>query len=415
MKHRITSSLLILCTGVGTLFAQPGNGIRLGQQLVLTPELTGSYNYNDNVNLRRRALDEGGEVLDENESDSFLSSGASLLGRYWNDSTQWNGNAWLNNRTYDKNSNLDSDTYGGSVGFFWTRPQAKTTFKSDVSYQNAIDRTEISRDFVGDSDLTPELENVAERVKREEVRTNFTLSQRITEPLRATINYGFVDIAYDNERYSDRTSYQYAGELSYQVSERTQAYGKAGLGIDDDEGLEDDAEKPYYLVGVRYSPTPKLDIDASIGQETFKRTPIGEEELEDTTTKWAASLTWAASAKSRIMLNGRTGFGSVASPGSSSREEISASLAWQHQTTRQISQRLSVAWREDDYLTPLPARGSEYDELKETLWYQYRIDYQTPRPWLSLFGQASFEDGSSRIPGDSYTETQFTVGLSARY
>ncbi len=415
MKPFSSSLLLCLATPWFAAFAQPGSGIRLGSQTVLTPEINASANWNDNVNLRRRATDEGGERLDRNDSDSFISTGLSLSARHWSQSTQWNSRLWLNNRGYFDNSNLDSDTYGASVGAFWTRPSASTTLKGDVSIQHAIDRSEIVGDFVGDSDLTPELENVAERVRRDEFRANLTFSQKLTEDLRVNANYGFADIGYDAERYSDRTSHQYAGELNYQLSPRTSAYGKLGEGIDEDEGLDGEARKPFYLVGLRLKPTPKLDLDLGAGHETFTRTPKGEEELEDSGTKWTASLGWAATAKTRISLSGRSGFGSVASPGSSSREEISASVALQHQTTRQISQRISIAWREDDYLTPLPARGEEYDELKETLWYQYSLQYQTVRPWLSLFFEASYEDGSSRIPGDSYTETQLTLGARASY
>lgn len=411
------------------LLAQPGSGIRVGEQTLLVPEISGSFNRNDNVNLRRRAISEGGEVLDRTDSDSFISTEISLSFRNWGDATQLNGRGWLGARRYDKNTNLDRDTYGVSTGVFWTSPTAASTARLDLSFQRAIDRTEQNQDFIGDSDLSEELENVAERVERDEIRTNLSLSNRLTPRMRGTLSYHFTDLDYNEARFNDRTSHLFTGELSYRLTDKTSPYGRIGLGLDDDEGLDGYGEKPFYLLGVRYQATDKLNVNIAAGYERYTRTPlvlspnideqrfdrVAGDELTNSNLKFTADIRYTATPKTSFSLRARNEYGSVASPGSSSREEIAVSLAMNHQTTRQLSQRLSVAWRQDDYLQPIPARGEEFDELKETLWFQYRADYQTVRPWLSLFAHLSYEDGSSKIPGDSYTETQITIGARARY
>ncbi len=413
----------------GTVWAQPGSGIRAGDQTVLIPSFNLSFNHNDNVNLRRRAISEGGEDLGRNDSDSFLNTQFALAMTHWGDFAQYNARAWFGQRRYDENTRLDRDTYGVSSGIFWTSSNADTTARIDLSLQRAVDRTENEQNIVGDPVEIEELENVSERVERDELRANLVLTQALTPRIRGNAGYNIADISYNEDRFNDRTSHLFSGELSYRLSEKTSPFVRVQLGLDDDEGLDGYARKPSYLIGVRYRPTDKLNLSASVGYESYTRTPLvlspnideqkverlPGDELKNSGLKFLASIQYAATPKTRVSLNGRSGYNSVASPGSSSREEISFSAALNHQTTRQINQRLSVAWREDDYLTPLPARGEEFDELKETIWYQYRIDYQTVRPWLSLFGNLSYEDGSSQIPGDSYTETQITLGLTARY
>ncbi len=425
MKFSLTSftvCLLVMMSFPSSLVQaqiQPGNGIKLGKTTLLTPEISAAYTWDNNVNLRRRALDEGGNVLDEESEDSYVSGRLSLALRHWNRSMQINSKVWYNVENYKEFDELDEPTYGADFGIFWARPGADTTIRADFSYQVAVDKTERSEGFIGDSTLTTELENIAERVDREETRGSITLDQKLITDMRGSLSYSYSDFAYVQEEYNDRVSHAINAEANYQVTDKTQPYFRIGLGIDDDEGLDGNAENPYYLIGVRHQPTAKLNFDLAVGHETYTRTPLeGVDagiELEDSDLKWTANVNYNMTHKTRISLNGRSGYSSVASPGSSSRREVSASLALDHQTTRQLSQRLSVAWREDDYLTPIPARGSLFDEMKETIWYQYRVDYQTVRPWLFLFAGISYEDGSSQIPGDSYTQAEISVGARARY
>src|SRR5690606_11488050 len=103
----LTLSGLCLFCGVPRVLAQPGSGIRLGPSLLLTPEISASYNWNSNVNVRRRALDEGGERLDENDGDTFVSGQASLSLKHWNKSTQTNAKAWYNTQNYAEFTELD--------------------------------------------------------------------------------------------------------------------------------------------------------------------------------------------------------------------------------------------------------------------------------------------------------------------
>jgi hypothetical protein len=237
--------------------------------------------------------------------------------------------------------------------------------------------------------------------------------------MRGSVNYSIADISYEDPRYNDRVNQLISGEINYQWTDKTQPYLRGGIGIDEDEGLDGDAEKPFGLIGVRHEMTEKIDLDFAAGYEQYSRTPLEGDlagvELTDDGIKWLARLNYRIFHKTLITASGRTGFNSVASSGSSSREETSASVAITHQTTPQIDQRASLAWRFDDYITPLPTKEGLLDEEKETLYYQYRIHYQTVRPWLTLYASLSYEDGSSKIPGDSYTETEITVGVKARY
>lgn len=414
----------ILTSGLTTsAIAQPGSGIRLGNQTILVPKLTGAANYDDNVNLRRRALsDEGGEILEENESDTFLSYSAMLSLTRLVGNRRLTASAWYGESTYDEYSQLNGENYGARGEYFWTRPGGRTTFGASGGYEHAVDRSGgESADFGSNTDQ--EIENVSERVERDIAKASVTINQELTSDLGSSFVLGYEDVAYVEEDFNDRTSYDYVLELNHQFSEKTQPYARLGLGIDDDEGFEGNAEKPFYLLGVRYTATDKLRIDVAIGYQTYSRTRIDRDpldeidnnDIEDSGLKYTLNIAYQATVKSSFRINGKNGYDSVASSSSTSRRENNVSLSYRHQTTRRINQSLLVSWRKDDYLTPITVGDGEIDELKETVRYQYSFNYQTGKPWLNLFAKVSYEDGSSKFPGDSYDQTEVAVGVTARY
>lgn len=158
-----------------------------------------------------------------------------------------------------------------NFGFFWTSPDADTTLRSDFSYQFAVDRTEQNEFFL--EDTTAQLENISERVDREELRVGITLDQKLITNMRGSLSYSYTDVAYEQDLYSDRETHLAVGEANYQYTDKTQPYFRLGIGIDEDEGLEGDAETVFYLAGVRYRPTVKLNLDFGAGYETYTRTP----------------------------------------------------------------------------------------------------------------------------------------------
>jgi hypothetical protein len=407
----------------GPVFAQPGSGIWVGDNTVLLPEIQGSAGYNDNVNLRRRALGVGGEDLNRKESDSFFEGRLSLGLRHLGDMGQYNARGWISAKRYDENSELDGDTFGASLGFLWLPREIDLNASLNVSYEQATDRSELADDAAQQGAGNPEFENVAERVERDQLRVSGSLTRQLTHRLRTTAGFSILDVDYADERFNDRTSQLYQVELAYALTDFTAPYLRAGLGRDRDQGFADTAERNLVLFGFRYNPADAIQLDLAAGYESFRRTPYlsgsggraaGEEE-KDSQLKFQGILLYTLNHQTRISLSAMNGYGSVASARGNAREELSATVSLSHQTTPQIGQRVSVSWREDSYLAPLFSNGESFDEVKETLWYQYRIDYQTVRPWLSLFANLSYEDGSSKIPNNDYTETQILIGLTARY
>ncbi len=410
----------ICAMGVSShVMAQPGNGIRIGEQTLLVPQLALSYNYNDNVAVRSRALSEGDAPLDSNESDTYYSYKASLALTRVNDNRRLNLNGWYGQDAYQDYSDLDGETYGVGGAFNWTRPGASTTVEITGKYEHAVDRAGSDGLDLGTNPLQ-DVENISDRVERDMTRAGLKVNQDLINRLGGAFIFTYYDTAYVEEEYNDRTSYDYIVELNHQLSDKSQPYLRAGIGIDQDEGFEDDATKPFVLGGLRYTATEKLRFDFGVGYETYTRTPIPAEgsesvELEDSGLKYTLNANYKATAKSSFRLSGRNGYDSISNTNSSSRRENAVVLSYRHQTTRRVNQSLVFSWREDDYLSPILVSGEEVDEVKETIRYQYAINYQTVRPWLSLFGNVSYEDGNSNIPNDSYNETEVSLGAQLRY
>lgn len=438
MKHLLFDFFrcLLLFFGLssGTLLAQPGMGIRLGEGTVLTPQVNVSYNYDDNVDLRRRAVGEDAEALDQNTSDSYYEYLASLRLNRIAGNRQLRASTWYGQEFYQSFSELDSENYGASAGYFWVRPGGKTSFDLNALYEYAVDRAGSQEDELGETNnILRDFDNVSERVTRDIYSLNAVLDHELINDLGTALIFGYYQTDYKDILYNDRISYDYEAELNYRLSDKTQPYGRIGMGIDDDDGFVDEAEKPFFLLGTRYTATDKLRLDVAVGYEEYNRTRLlrtfstdengdvivdsttpGEEE-NDSGLKYTANIFYRATSKTTLSLRGRNGYDSVSSSTGSSRRENSVSLTGRHQTTRNINQSLTVNWREDDYLSPVARDGIEYDEVKETLRFQYRLNYETLRPWLSFFGNVSYEDGSSEIPGEDYTQTVLSLGAKLRY
>ncbi|WFB37376.1 outer membrane beta-barrel protein [Kiritimatiellota bacterium B12222] len=412
----LRTSLLCTClmTLSGAAFAQPGSGIRLGEQTLLVPKLDVSYNYNSNVNLRGRSLGIDDEPLDQPESDTYYNYSASLSLSRATANHRLNLVGWYSQDFYQTYKDLDGENYGVGGGYLWTRPNQSTTLALNAQYQHAVDRAG-SEDLDLGTNTAGFIENASDRVERDITTADVVLDQNLINNLGSSFIFGYYDTNYLEQGYYDRASYEYIIELNYRLSDKTQPYLRLGYGIDDDQGFEDPAEKPFILGGVRYTATDKLRFDVGIGYETYTRTPLESEELENSNVKYTLSAYYTATAKSTLRLSAHNGYDSVSYDGSSSRLENVAALLYRHQTSRRINQTLLLSWRQDDYLSPILSEGVEYDELKETTRIQYVFNYQTVRPWLNLFANASYEDGQSKIPGDSYDETIVGLGASLRY
>lgn len=413
--------------------AQPGSGIKLGETTVLIPQVRVSYNYDDNVNLRKRAKSEESPTLDDNTSDSYSSYLASLNLTRFAGNRQLRGNAWYGQDFYDSFTELDSEKYGASGEFFWASPGGKTSLDLNLLYEYAVDRAGSTEDGLqGTGNVLPDFETVSERVVRDIYAFNATLNHELTTDMGTALSFGYHESDYEDEIFNDRTSTNYAVELNYRLTDKTQPYVQLGIGYDEDDGFVDEAEKPYFLVGARYKMTEKTSVNLAVGYEEYTRTPFERsfsrgadgqliqektpgEEIEDSGFKYSASIHYRATSKSTLILHARNGYDSVASGNANSRRENSVSLTAAHQTTPRINQSLTANWRNDDYLSPVTVGEEEIDEEKETLRYQYRVNYETVRPWLSFFGNVSFEDGSSQIPGEDYTQTVLSLGATLRY
>jgi hypothetical protein len=407
---------IFLLVGSTTMLpAQPGSGIRLGEQTLLVPSLSLSYNYNDNVAIRSLALStEGGEILNTNNSDTYYSYLASLNLTRLANTRRLTLSGWYGQDAYQDYADLDGENYGGSGTLNWYPLNGSTKIDLSGRYEHAVDRAGSENLDLGTNPLR-DVENISERVERDLTNARFQIDQQLVNRLNGAFIFGYDNVDYQEEVYFDRTSYDYIGELNFQASEKSQPYLRIGYVVDDDEGFEKDATKPYALAGLRHTATDKLRFDLGVGYETYTRTPLGSEELEDSALKYSLGANYQATAKSSFRLSARNGFDSVSNSASSSRRENAMVLTYRHQTTRRLNQSLVFSWREDDYLSPILLNGVEVDELKETLRYQYAMNYQTVRPWLSLFGKVDYEDGSSKIPGDNYNETEVSLGLKLQY
>ena len=424
---------ILLCPQVK---AQPGSGIRIAEGTTLKPSLNLKWNYDDNVNIRRRALESTTEPLNTNEDDTSLSYTAELaLNRIAGNRTA-RARLWYGEQYYGEFEELDSENYGVNVGHFWTRTNGRTTLDVSAGYEYAVDRAgDYDNRNLGTNQTQTNFETVSERVERDITSAEVRLTQDVTTDVGSALVLGYYDTAYADDVYNDRTAYDATLELNYQYSIKTQPYARLSYSIDEDNGYVEDAEKPAALIGVRYNPSEKLRFDVAVGYEEFTRTPwdisygvdadgsiveTGREpgvEQEDSSLKYTAAIFYEATRKTSFSLRASNGFDSVAAGLGTSRKENRVSFSMRHQTTPQINQSFLINYRKDEFYSNRQDEPGEEEfvEVKDTFRYEYRINYNTVRPWLSFFGNVNYEDGESEIESENYEQVRITLGTRLSY
>jgi len=428
-QFRLVAFGISILTYISLSYAQPGTGIKLGEGTVLIPSADLSYNYDDNIALRANAI-AGEEELSpsDNESDEYFrySFGLDLNRTVGN--RKLRANAFYGEDRFDKYTDLDANNYGANFGYQWAKPTGATVISVDGGYQYAVDRGNNSVTGFVDQANNDNLTSLSERAERDIYLGRAEINQQLMNKLYGGFIFGYTDVNYKSENYNDITSWDYIVELNQEVSEKLSPYVQAGIGIDDNEGYANDSEMPFALVGARYSPTPKLRSNLSVGYEGYDRTPLvstrdaegnivqtpGENE-SDSGFKYVARVAYFATNKSTLTLSAANRYEAGGQGTNTARYVNSVYLGFRHNTTPKLSQTLSASWREDDYLDNVLVDGEDIDRNTETLRFYYNISYQTQKPWLTLFANASYEDGTSDLPNQSYNQTVLTAGARLRY
>lgn len=424
-KTNLTVMCLLATTGIQ---AQPGSGIRIGDQTVLSPSVTANISYNDNLNLQRRALSRPEEEFSRSESDLYLEGVVSLNLIHRSEQSQYHMRTWYTERQYQDFSELNRDTYGASLSWLWTSPHDRTAVDGSISFQQAVDRLETIEEVNPQVEIL-EFESAVDRVKRDEFRMRLNLDQQILQSLRGSLSYVIRDTEYEDDRFNNSTDQIFTARLGFDLTPKTKPYLLAGMRLEDSEGLDGHGENPFVSAGVRYSVSDKINFDGNIGFERFIRTPLvrerdpstGEiirvpgEELDDEGLKYSLSLNYAATDKSFFRFGARSGFGSLSNNSTNAREETVLSAQFTHRTTDRLQQTVSLVFQQNDYEEVFTIDDEEIDEVNETYTVQYGMNYQTVRPWMSFFALLSYEDSASELPNQSYTETQVTAGITLTY
>ncbi len=424
--QHLTTCLLLFAASLA--FGQPGSGVKIGPSTVLSPSASGNISYNDNLNLQRRALSRPQEEFSRSESDLYLESVFSLNLRHRSEQTQYTVRSWYSERKYQDFNELDRDTYGASASWLWHAPHDRMTIDGSASFQRAIDQIESIEEVNPQIDAL-EFESAVDRVKRDISRLRLNISQDLLESLNASVSYLITDTKYVDDRFNNSSEQLITGRLGYDLSPKTRPYLLAGLKLVDNEGLDGNGENPFAQVGVRYNFSDKINLDGNVGYERFIRTPrikerdpnTGEtlrvpgEELDDGGVRYGIFLNYAATKKSFFRFGARREFGSLSSNSTNAREETIFSARVNHRTTDRLQQTFSLVFQQNDYEETFNIGDEEIDEVNNTYTLQYGVNYQTVRPWMSLFALLSYEDNSSDLPNQSYTETQITAGITLTY
>ncbi len=407
-KKQLLSALFVV--GGLQLAAQPGSGIKTGANTVWIPEVELSANYSDNIDTRASSVGEAAT----GEDSYFESLFALTLRHMGGENNQVYGRGFWSYQAYQDNSELDAPEYGVTLGTVVSSRSGRSTVKLEGLAQHAVDDS-ITRASFGEEDASLEpLEAAVDRVKRDEFGGYAFYDQAISRLLGIALKYGYTDVDYEQDFNQDKILQDFSVQLYHQSTPKVRSYLETEYNIEENDSLRDDANTIAALGGFIYEVTSKVNLDLAVGFEQYDRKELVGEDFDENGFKFRLTGTWFPTPKLIVSASGDNGFESGASAGSA-RETTGLVASVIHQSSQELSQTLMASYTLDDYLADVTTPEGLIDEETETLYFLYRLDYTTPKSWLKLFFTASYEDGSSEIPNNSYNTTEVGIGLSASY
>ena len=395
-NKKILINLTAGCVGLAVLaqmsYAGEEDGFRY-KNLSISPYVNLEYTYDSNVNY---------EHSDEEDDHIFTVNPGVDLNYKGND---WgiNVNAWYSYDYYHDNNDLDADSYGESIGFYWESPKG-IKFLLDQNYVMASQNDSLTS---GDG-------NGVWR-DRNQFDLAAALGYQFSEKTSATVHGSYLDLWYDTDKdkYGDLygwKEYSVGLELARQMTAKTDLLINGSYMQYDSDGAKggvDSSSTGYSLMaGVGSRATERIAYRMVAGASWFD---YADGDMLTGFT-YDASLSWVLSRKWALSFAGASYFQPSEREANQATQTYTASSGLTYKTTPRLTTSFDLAYRREENEYDNAGSSDADDRYSARLLARYNL-----RKYVNLYAGVEYEEQTSDEDMNEFDRYRGTLGVNLRY
>ncbi len=401
----------------GSAPAKPGEGIRVGDDVVVRPFVEASYSYDTNPGL----LPEGQE-----KNDSFLDVSPGVGVTRSQEEVRYEGLVWGRFRRFRESISGNTDDWSEELRLGLGRRdnwnmKLHERFGRVSDYDLVVRNMDSAADGTGNRsgefpDAPPlSVMERTERVDRYLLDCGVGAGGPLTDKLSmdALYDYGLVDYV-PSELY-DSNEHKASLKVSRQVTDKSSAIGVGEFIQMRNDSLVNPANYYAARAGWRWQGTFKSRFEGSVGYYGFSADEPGSaDSLGRDGTSYDVAWYGQVRPKLSVTLGGRSEMQLAPDTANNAKMVNMLTSSAQYSATRRLTLSLLVGYRHEDFGQEEVLAGDVRVQREvEQLHGRLRGEYQLLK-WLKGYGELWQEATEDNVRGD-YTETRGTLGVKAEY
>lgn len=405
LKNHFTVAALVsasLVLAIEYSSAAPGEGIRLTENLSLSPFVESTVFYDSNV-----FLDE-----EDERDDLFLDLVGGLSLREEKEDFSLTLRGWAQMRQYQEYTSEDNEGFQENLDIVYGQ-RDRLQFNLTQRHSSVFDY-----EFTQQGASANGRENVGLRLV--EGRTRRT--ERVLNDVRGSVGRDFdkletfIGATYSSVEFerqlSDWSETQVDIDIGYKLTDKTSATLAGEYGRHETDNNLDNNEFLKARCGLCSEATAKVAYRLAAGLETYDAEDAEgrSDELDQTRFHFDASGSWAATEKLDVQVFGRNEILPTSAFEENTKEVRQGSVGLSYQVTETILSSLGASYRDDTYSRPIDG----IDARENLTGFQLRLAYRARRPFLRLTGLVRYEEFESNIQ-DNYEQLRASLALNLTY
>ena len=380
--------------------AEPGKGAHSGPWMI-SPYVQESGTYDSNID----------QAPSNGRDDYFLTSEVGARAAYSVRMLDCTALGFGSYRNYSDATEKDFGAYGESVSAkYGLREQVEV--QADEAFRHVQDNDTHGSDTAIGGISAESVLDAATQSKRNVAHGGVSVGRDVTDKVALDLGYSFDSVRYDAAGLANLDGHAGLLEGSYLVTDKSAIFAAAFGGVQENSIMAGSAKYYGSRLGAKTHGTDLVTIKAGAGLQQYDRpASLGS---DSTAFNFDGEATWALTEKVSLRAGGKNGtqMSSVLASNPSQFHVAWGGAVYKVLPTTSLS--LNTMYRIDEYVDPVTlADGTLGTRTDKGTGVSGRADYQTPKSFLSLYAEASYQKTDSNVSKSD--DTRISVGANLKY
>jgi len=244
---------------------------------------------------------------------------------------------------------------------------------------------------------------------RKLLKAGIGAGNKITDKLDVNLDYLFSDTAYESPRMYSWNEQTVTFVGANNLTDKSAGTLTVAAGNQTSDGNQANGKLLTALVGVKSRQTDKVVGNAGIGVIRYSG------EADASRFAFVAGVNWTATPKVNVFVDARNGF----EPGTIDANNVNfvshATLGADWAFVDSLALKGFVMYSRNDYIKDVVSNEVLSKKKDDTMTEALRLTYTAPAKFLQIFLEGKYEDKTSTISANEYSQTMVTLGAKYIY